>query len=163
MIQFKYYCYCVHLMCRYSHTFTLFQTFYMIKKFLFTTSIIFCAFWLLSLQDGSPAESIKRGKEVYTNNCLSCHQESGAGIEGLYPPLAKSDYLMKDPKKSIGIILNGQTEEITVNGKKYSTPMPAQNYLTDEQIADVINYTTNSWGNKTKTIIKPEMVKAERK
>ncbi len=135
----------------------------MMKKFLVSGIVIFCSFWLLSLQDDSLAQSIKRGKEVYANNCMSCHMENGVGIDALYPPLAKADYLMKEPKKAIGIILNGQNEEIVVNGKKYSTAMPAQDYLTDKQIADVINYACNSWGNKTKTEIKPEMVKAERR
>jgi len=116
----------------------------------------------MSLQD-SLTESVKRGKEVYTNNCMSCHMENGQGVEALYPPVAKADYLMKDPKKAIGIILNGQNEEIVVNGKKYVTMMPAQNYLSDQQIADVINYTCNTWGNKSKTEIKTDMVKAERK
>ena len=117
----------------------------------------------MSLQDDTLAESIKRGKEVYVNNCMSCHLEKGDGVKDLYPPLAKADYFTKDPKKAIGIILNGQSEEITVNGKKYSTAMPAQSYLSDQQIADVINYASNSWGNKSKTEIKPDMVKAERK
>jgi mono/diheme cytochrome c family protein len=134
----------------------------MVKKFLISGLIIFCTSSLMSLQD-SLTESVKRGKEIYTNNCMSCHMENGQGVEALYPPLAKADYLMKDPKKAIGIILNGQNEEIVVNGKKYSTIMPAQNYLTDQQIADVINYTCNNWGNKSKTEIKPDMVKAERK
>ena len=134
----------------------------MVKKFLISGLIIFCTSSLMSLQD-SLTESVKRGKEVYTNNCMSCHMENGQGVEALYPPVAKADYLMKDPKKAIGIILNGQNEEIVVNGKKYVTMMPAQNYLSDQQIADVINYTCNTWGNKSKTEIKTDMVKAERK
>lgn len=107
--------------------------------------------------------SIKRGKEVYENNCQSCHQETGEGIEGTFPPLAKSDYLMKDPKKAITIILKGLNEEIKVNGKTYSMMMPEQSYLSDEEIADVTNYITNSWGNKTKTVFTPAQVKAARK
>jgi mono/diheme cytochrome c family protein len=48
--------------------------------------------------------SIKRGKEVYETNCQTCHQSDGKGLEGSFPPLAKSDYLMKDPKRAITII-----------------------------------------------------------
>lgn len=119
---------------------------------------------LISFQDNSLEQSIKRGEEVYTANCLTCHMQKGEGMEGAYPPLAKADFITKDKtgKKSIGVILNGLTGEITVNGKKYNVPMPAQNYLTDQQIADVLNYVRNSWGNKAKAITE-DMVKAERK
>jgi mono/diheme cytochrome c family protein len=131
----------------------------MVKGFFVAAIIVISAFGYIPNQD----DSIKRGKEVYTANCLSCHMENGMGLEGSFPPLAKADYLMKDPKRAIGIILNGQTEELKVNGKKYSAVMPPQNYLSDEQIADVINYTCNTWGNKTKVKITPAMVKAARK
>jgi mono/diheme cytochrome c family protein len=119
---------------------------------------------LLSFQDNSLEQSIKRGEEVYTANCLTCHMQKGEGMEGAYPPLAKADFITKDKtgKKSIGVILNGLSGEITVNGKKYNVPMPAQNYLTDQQIADVLNYVRNNWGNKAKAITE-DMVKAERK
>ena len=62
-------------------------------------------------------ESMKRGKEVYLLHCQNCHMENGQGIEGVNPPVAKTTYL-KDAKKNIGIILNGQTGEVVVNGKK---------------------------------------------
>ena len=81
-------------------------------------------------------------------------------MEGVNPPVAKTNYL-KDAKKNIDIILNGQSGEITVNGKKFNAFMPAQNYLTDQQIADVLNYIRNSWGNKY-AVITPAQVKAER-
>jgi len=124
-----------------------------------TTAII----GLVYAQTGDRTQSIARGKEAYTSFCMNCHMENGEGQPNVYPPLAKGDVLMKQPKKTIGMILNGQTGEMTVNGKKYNVDMPAQNYLTDEQIADVINYVSNSWGNKTKSLITPAMVKAERK
>jgi mono/diheme cytochrome c family protein len=57
-----------------------------------------------------------KGKEVYALHCQSCHMEKGEGMEGVYPPLAKTSYL-KDVKKNIKIILEGQSGEITVNGK----------------------------------------------
>lgn len=88
--------------------------------------------------------------------------DNGEGVEDAFPPLAKSDYLMKDPKRAITIILKGQHEEITVNGKVYHNLMPEQSYLPDEEIADVVNYITNSWGNKYKEFITPAMVKAKR-
>ena len=86
--------------------------------------------------------------------------ENGQGVEGVNPPLAKTTYL-KDTKKNIGYILNGQTGEITVNGKKYNAIMNPLNFLDDKQIADVLNYVRNSWGNKY-PIVTPAQVKTER-
>lgn len=111
-------------------------------------------------QDGI-AQSIERGKDVYAANCLSCHQANGEGLSGVYPPLANSDHLAKDQLASIDILLKGQNEEITVNGTKYNIPMAPVNYLTDQQIADVLNYMGNSWGNKFNPVT-PAMVKSKR-
>jgi nitrite reductase (NO-forming) len=105
--------------------------------------------------------SIERGKEVYTGNCQGCHMENGEGLPDVYPPLAKTDYIKKDAKHLINIVLKGREGEVTVNGKKYNTPMAAQDYLSDEQIADVYNYIRNSWGSKLAAIL-PSQVKALR-
>jgi nitrite reductase (NO-forming) len=107
------------------------------------------------------AQSVERGKEVYTAQCMSCHQANGEGLQGVYPPLAGSDHLTKDQDKSITIILKGQNEEITVKGTKYSVPMPAMNSLTDQQVADVLNYMGRSWGNQFNAVT-PAQVKSKR-
>ena len=112
-------------------------------------------------QDFDLKASIARGKDLYVTFCLTCHGENGEGVEGLYPPLAKSDYMMKDDKRSIQQILYGVEGEMTVNGKVYNTPMEKID-LTDEQTSDILNYSRNSWGNKGDAI-KPEDVKKERK
>jgi mono/diheme cytochrome c family protein len=104
--------------------------------------------------------SIERGKEVYDANCTSCHMEKGEGLEGAFPPLAKSDYLMADKARSIKQILNGASGEVVVNGKTYNGEMPAMD-LTDEQVSDVLNYVRNSWGNKGAAVT-PAEVKAQR-
>ena len=136
----------------------------MFKSSLTVLVLIVVVCGLLSFQNDQLAKSIKRGQDVYSTNCFTCHQENGQGLEGTFPPLAKADFLTKDKdgKKAIGVVLNGQNGEITVNGKKYNVEMPSQNYLTDEQIADVLNYARNTWGNKGK-LITPAMVKTERK
>jgi nitrite reductase (NO-forming) len=113
-----------------------------------------------TFQDQTLQESMKRGKEVYALHCQNCHMENGEGIEGLNPPVAKTTYL-KDTKKNIGIILNGQTGDVTVNGKKYNAIMNPMDYLDDKQIADVLNYVRNSWGNKY-PVVTPSQVKTER-
>lgn len=124
--------------------------------------IILCVFILTtSFQKYDLPKSIERGKEVYTNFCMSCHMVDGKGSE-IYPPVAKTDYLKKPAKTLINIILQGQSGEIVVNKKKYDALMPAQAYLTDEQIADVLNYIRNSFGNKIAGTITPEQVKSLR-
>ena len=92
------------------------------------------------------AQKIKSGKQIYTKTCFACHQANGEGIANAFPPLAKSDYLNADVKRAIGIVLNGKTGEITVNGNKYNSIMTKQT-LTDDEIADVLTYVYNSWGN----------------
>lgn len=115
-----------------------------------------------TIQQGDPlAKSIAAGKTLYTTYCQVCHQENGQGIEGAFPPLAKSDYLMADTKRAIGIVKNGLQGEIIVNKKKYNNVMPAQP-LNDEQVAQVLNYVRNSWGNKGKIVTVAE-VKAVKK
>ena len=105
--------------------------------------------------------SIARGKEVYTTYCISCHMEQGEGIEGIYPPLAKSDYLMKDKKRAIQQVLYGVSGPIKVNGKDYDTEMTGFD-LNDQEASDVVNYIRNSFGNKG-GVVTPAEVKAVRK
>jgi mono/diheme cytochrome c family protein len=106
-------------------------------------------------------KSIERGKEVYATYCMSCHMVDGQGSD-VFPPVAKADYLKKPVKALINIVLQGQSGEIMVNKKKYDALMPAQAYLEDEQIADVLNYIRNSLGNKIPVAITPAQVKALR-
>lgn len=130
-----------------------------------TITVIVLGIFLLSsfMTDPNLNESIKRGKEVYELYCQNCHMEDGKGTPEVNPPLAKADYMKKPAKTLIGIILKGQNGEVVVNGKKYNAIMQAQDYLTDIQIADVLNYSRNSWGNKIPGTITPAMVKATRK
>lgn len=106
------------------------------------------------------AEKVKIGKEIFGTTCFACHQSEGQGIPSTFPPLAKSDYLNADAKRAIKTILHGLSGEITVNGKKYNNVMPSQN-LSDDEIANVMTYIYNSWGNN-KTDVTPEMVKTQR-
>jgi nitrite reductase (NO-forming) len=115
----------------------------------------------LPLQKFDLKASIERGKEVYNINCITCHMEKGEGIDAVFPPLAKSDYLMADKNRSIKQILEGASGEMKVNGKVYNGEMPAVD-LTDEQVSDVLNYVRNSWGNKGAAVT-PAEVRAQRK
>ncbi len=111
------------------------------------------------MQPVSMAKSIANGKNVYANNCMNCHMEDGKGLEGAFPPIAKSDFLKRPPKDLINVVLKGQSGELKVNGVVYNGVMPAQDYLSDEEIADVLNYINNSWGNKNLKPILPSQVK----
>ena len=126
---------------------------------------ILSSFFIISssfYQNNELAKSIERGKDVYTTYCMSCHMEDGKGTPDMNPPLPKADYLKTPVKNLIRIILEGQTGEVIVNKKKYNTPMLPLSYLSDEQVADVLNYIRNSWGNKIPGIVKPAQVKALR-
>jgi hypothetical protein len=128
-----------------------------IKLFIFTFSII-------TISSCQSEEKIKLeqyyigGKEVYELNCANCHQKDGKGLKNLYPPVAGSDYL-KDKEKVIYILKNGLSGEILVNGKKYNQPMPANNQLTNLDIAEVVTYIYNEWNAETKITEVKDVVK----
>lgn len=103
-------------------------------------------------QDSKLKESINRGSVVYQDFCMSCHLPNGKGVPKTFPPLAKSDYLMSDIKRSIEVVKFGQKGEIIVNGEKYNSAMMPLG-LSDKEIADVMNYISNSWGNANKSLI----------
>ncbi|TMM29066.1 cytochrome c [Polaribacter aestuariivivens] len=103
-------------------------------------------------QDSKLLQSIKRGKEVYLDMCVTCHLPNGEGKRKIYPPLAKSDYLMEKREESIKAIKYGLKGKIIVNGVTYKRRMSKPG-LDNDEIADVMNYITNSWGNKSDTII----------
>ncbi len=90
---------------------------------------------------------IARGKATYLGSCTACHQQNGSGVPNVFPPLAKSDWLMADKDRSIKAVLSGLQGEIQVNGVKYTGVMPPLNHLTDHEIADVLTYVRNSFGN----------------
>ena len=88
-----------------------------------------------------------RGKQLYLKHCFICHQFNGQGIPGVYPPLAKSDFLMADQERAIRIGCEGIFGEIEVNGKKFTGAMPVV-VLDDQEVADVLTHVRNSWGNE---------------
>jgi nitrite reductase (NO-forming) len=96
-------------------------------------------------------ERITEGQSIYNNNCFACHQITGLGLPNAFPPLANSDYLNADANRAIDFVLKGHSGEIRVNGKKYNSVMTAQ-VLNDEEIANVLTFVYNSWGNNKKDI-----------
>jgi nitrite reductase (NO-forming) len=104
------------------------------------------------------AERIERGKRVFNNVCAACHQPSGAGLPGAFPPLAASDYLNADKPRAIGIAIGGLAGKVTVNGKEFNSQMPALN-LADEDVANVLTFVYNSWGNAGHEVTPAEVAK----
>jgi nitrite reductase (NO-forming)/hydroxylamine reductase len=94
------------------------------------------------------ASQMAAGEKLYQTYCTACHQANGQGLAGAFPPLAASDYLLADKKRAIKTVLGGLSGEITVNGKTYNAVMPNLSYLNDEQVANVVTYVMNSWGNE---------------
>lgn len=90
---------------------------------------------------------MSEGVQLYNQYCSNCHQMDGTGLAQLIPPLAGSDYLLDDPERAACIIKNGQSGKITVNGVEYDGVMPPLG-LKDLEIAEILTYISNSWGNK---------------
>ncbi|WP_416200180.1 copper-containing nitrite reductase [Undibacterium sp. CCC3.4] len=97
----------------------------------------------LSLQD-----QVNAGAQLFAGTCSVCHQSNGAGLAGVFPPLAKSDYLNADPTRAIGILLHGLNGKVSVNGKEFDSVMPAMNQLNDDEVANILTYVLNTWDNQ---------------
>ncbi len=116
----------------------------------------------LDIQDAKLNESIARGKEIYSDFCMQCHLPDGKGTPNVFPPLAGSDWLIKKRKESIHATKYGLNGPIEVNGKPYNSAMTPLG-LEDEEIADVMNYIMNSWGNTQKKMVTLEEVSSIKK
>lgn len=100
---------------------------------------------------------IAKGKLLYKQHCISCHQENGSGVPRMNPPLVKTEYVLGDKTRLIGILLNGLNEDVEINGEYYANPMPSQAALKDQEIADILSYVRNSFGNKASTVSAAEV------
>ncbi|MDE3066999.1 MAG: cytochrome c [Verrucomicrobiota bacterium] len=94
----------------------------------------------------SKAEQIERGKRIFTSICAACHQPTGRGLPNVFPPLAGSDFLNADKDRAIQTVIFGRQGEVVVNGQKFNNTMPALP-LNDQDIANVLTYVYNSFGN----------------
>ena len=101
---------------------------------------------------------LTQGKQLYLNYCANCHMEDGNGYKQLYPPL-KADYVMEDIERTVCIIKNGQQGEITVNGVKYSLPMPHNLHLSDLEIAEITTYVYNKFNDTTMIVDQKEVTR----
>lgn len=106
------------------------------------------------------AASIAAGKLVYLQNCLTCHMADGLGVQNMNPPLVKTTYVLGDKAKIIKIVLNGFSEKVEINGDNYTNVMPPLGAtLSDDEIAHVLTYVRNSFGNKASLVTTAEVKK----
>ncbi|MDX2286694.1 MAG: cytochrome c [Bacteroidia bacterium] len=104
-----------------------------------------------------PAAQMAAGKVIYNQYCKACHMEDGAGMAGINPPLAKSDWVNGDKERIIKIVLNGQQGPIEVNGQTYNGVMVSHSFLKDDQIAAVLTYVRGSFGNTSGPVTAEEV------
>ncbi len=102
-------------------------------------------------------QQIAAGEVLFQGTCSTCHQANGAGLLGVFPPLAQSDYLMADKTRSIAIVINGLTGPVTVNGLEYISVMPPMSQLNDDEIANILTYVRNAWGNEGEAVSAAEV------
>jgi nitrite reductase (NO-forming) len=97
-------------------------------------------------------QRVAAGAVLYNGTCSVCHQQNGEGLAGVFPPLANSDYLMADSRRAIEVVLNGLTGPVTVNGAAFNSVMPPMSQLNDDEIANILTFALNSWGNEADAI-----------
>jgi mono/diheme cytochrome c family protein len=113
-----------------------------IRVYLKTLSVCTCL-CLISCN----SNSYSRGELLYQKNCANCHLDNGEGLGALIPPLANADYLKLQRAQLPCIVRNGLQDTLIVNGKTYTEKMPPAANLSDVDIANVLNYINQAWGN----------------
>lgn len=150
-------------LCRRPHGRTLIRS---MKHTLLLTGVLLQAALLIPAQTASATDDLARGQQVYLQVCFACHQPTGLGLPGMFPPLAGSDWVSAPkPDRLIRMVLHGLTGPIKVNGQAFTTPapiMPPQGALLgDAQIADVLSYVRHNFGNGASRVT-PDQVKSVR-
>ena len=102
------------------------------------------------------------GQQVFNANCVACHQATGKGLPGVFPPLDGSEWVTGDARVLANIVLHGVTGEISVAGQTYKGAMPAFGQLGDAELAAVLSHVRSAWSNKS-AAIKADLIAAERK
>lgn len=116
---------------------------------------------LSALEAPKASASLKQvdGKQIFTGNCAACHQATGLGLAGVFPPLVDSEWVIESPVTLTNILLHGIEGQIAVKGVSYKGAMPAWNQLSDAEIAAVASYIRSDWGNKAAPITEDEVKK----
>lgn len=113
--------------------------------------------------ESTAANVNNEGENLYLRYCMACHQTDGSGVPGMYPPITKSPIVNSGKKEDfINILLNGLKGPIVVHGKTYNQQMPKQDFLSNKDLAKIINYVNTSFENKAPEVT-PDDIKALRK
>lgn len=133
------------------------------KKLLMIGVALSATLSFLSAQTKKPgiSQSVSRGKKVYEQYCLTCHQVDASGVPHLNPPLIKTTFVLGSKSKLVQIVLKGMQSSEPIDDEYYSNNMPPHNFLKDQEIADVLTYVRNNFGNKASAVTVAD-VKAER-
>lgn len=116
---------------------------------------------ITTLRPPLAAEGAVDGKQIFGGKCAACHQATGLGVAGVFPPLAGSEWVLGDEKVLSNILLHGINGELEVKGSQYKGAMPSWKTMSDIELAAVMSYIRAEWGNQG-AAIKPETVKAQR-
>jgi mono/diheme cytochrome c family protein len=129
------------------------------KKVIVIALVFIIATAFITQQQPALKAAMARGKKVYDLSCLACHQPDGGGVPNMNPPLIKTKWVLGDKKALTKIVLKGlQGGEIEIDGDKFHNPMPPQeSTLTDQEIADVLTFIRNSFGNKASMVTVAEV------
>jgi len=101
-----------------------------------------------AVESAKPADPLVLGKRLYSANCVACHQPTGLGVSGQFPPLAGSEWVLGDPAVLQRILLQGLQGPVSVKDQLYNGNMPAfSSRLDDDQLAAVLSYIRQEWGN----------------
>lgn len=99
------------------------------------------------------------GATVYAGTCAACHQATGEGMAGLFPPLAGSEFVTGDPVRLLRIVLGGLAGPVTVRGAEYNGQMPPWRQLSDAELAAVVSYVRGSWGNAAGPVAREDVAR----
>jgi mono/diheme cytochrome c family protein len=106
-------------------------------------------------------DAVTRGKVVYSSVCLTCHQADGSGVPNMNPPLIKTKWVLGSKEVLITQVIKGSKGKVVIDGDTFHNTMPPLANLTDQQIADVLTYIRNSFGNKASMVL-PSQAKTVR-
>ena len=123
-------------------------------------------------QDPNPEDikaSGERGKVLYMTTCVACHQPTGAGLPGAFPPFDGSEFVTGDTRRLVAIVIKGLNGPITVKGAKFPGAIPLipvdtqfPQYKDNQKLADVLNYIRTAWSNKADKSITPDFIQKVR-
>jgi mono/diheme cytochrome c family protein len=113
--------------------------------------------WTIAPLQSKLQASIDRGKIIYTQQCLSCHMMDGGGVQSMNPPLIRTKWVLGDKADLITIVLKGMNSGVEIDAVQYHNIMASHADLSDQQIADVLTYIRNGFGNKAKAVTEAEV------